>query len=253
MFILAAQTCRNEHRCFIQNCNIWGGSFTQFHQLKTLQQKEGCTPLVYFLYINCTYVMDIRPWNVIRSWAKWIWLSNLIYIYNTLVPFCPVFSFRGSLIVAELQTRPHHVSDNGPPAEGHLGQAVDRQIPATAAHHLADEAQHGEGAGARGRERVLDQPALHEPGTRAWPQYWEAQAGVGEHPRGTLCRQVSWAQTPRGPPGPPQHHKDMVQLETLLLCSLIRDCWEVMDMDYLCLIFVKKKMCFTVFFVLNYI
>ena len=57
---------------------------------------------------------------------------------------------------------PSHVSHHGAAEEGDPWEAVDREAPPAAGHHLADEAQHGEPAGARGGERVLDQPALHD-------------------------------------------------------------------------------------------
>ena len=61
-----------------------------------------------------------------------------------------------------LAVGPSHVSHHGATEERDPREAVDRKVPATEGHHLADEAQHGEPAGARGGERVLDQPALHD-------------------------------------------------------------------------------------------
>lgn len=96
-------------------------------------------------------------------------------------------------------------------AERHPRQAVDWKVPASTKDHLADEAQHADTSGARGRERVLDQPALHDQRARAGPRCRAASAELAQYQSSKLC-QVPWTQIHHRPPESPERHQDMVKL-----------------------------------------
>ncbi|KAL6477224.1 hypothetical protein MHYP_G00130590 [Metynnis hypsauchen] len=96
--------------------------------------------------------------------------------------------------------------------EGNSWSAVDREASAATPCHLADEAEHAEAPGARGGERVLDQPAVHERGAGARARRRPERAHLDEHQRGETG-QIPPAQIRHRAPGPPQRHQNLEQLE----------------------------------------
>lgn len=106
----------------------------------------------------------------------------------------------------------HDVPHPRPAAEGHPWQTVDRKVSASPSGHLADETQHAEAPGARGGERVLDQPSVHDSGAGARPCGRASGTELAQDQREQVC-QVPRAQICDRSPESPKNHKELVKLE----------------------------------------
>lgn len=104
-----------------------------------------------------------------------------------------------------------HVPHPHAAAQRHSREAVDREASAPAADHVADEKQDGGAPGARGRDRVLAQPAVPDEGAGGPPRR-RAQGPNLAADQGAQLRQLSQTQTHNGSPESSEDHQDVVEL-----------------------------------------
>lgn len=81
--------------------------------------------------------------------------------FNTTLFHCPSKSTEYNKTIERIH---QNVPDPGAVEERYPWKTVDREVSPSKTDHVADETEHDKTSGARGGERVLDQPAVHDSG-----------------------------------------------------------------------------------------